>query len=130
MRKYLFSISAIAWTIFITIISLISLKDAPKIGISFADKLVHGFVYFLFTIVWFFAFSKGFATTFLKKNALVLSAIFAIIYGICIEIMQATLVENRQGDLEDVIANTLGTILAVIVLKWLIANNRKLKTQN
>ncbi|EDP97430.1 hypothetical protein KAOT1_19747 [Kordia algicida OT-1] len=107
-----------------------SLEGVPKLGFSFADKLAHALVYFVFTILWFLAFSKGITNTILKNNAIVASAIFAIIYGICVEIMQETLVTNRQGDWQDVLANTTGTILAIFLIKWFIANNRKLKTQN
>ncbi|QHI38177.1 hypothetical protein IMCC3317_35640 [Kordia antarctica] len=130
MGKYLFSALAIAWTITITILSLISLEGAPKMGISFADKLAHGLVYFVAAIVWFLAFSRGITNTFLQKNALLLSAIVSIIYGICVEIMQETLVDNRQGDWQDVLANTTGTILAILLIKYAVINRRKLKIGN
>lgn len=130
MRKYLFSVAAIAWTVVITGVSLMSLEGVPKLGFSFADKIAHALVYFIFTIVWFFAFYRGITTTVLKNKAIIASAVFAIIYGICVEIMQEILVANRQGDWQDVLANVTGTILAVFLIKWFVANNRKLKTQN
>ena len=130
VRKYIFSVVAIAWTIIITILSLVSLEGAPDFGFSFADKLAHVIIYFIVTIVWFFSFSKGITNKFFQKNAIILSAIFAIIYGICIEIIQETLVTNRHGDWEDVLANIIGTILAILLIKYIILNNRKLKTEN
>jgi len=107
-----------------------SLEGVPKLGFSFADKLAHAFVYFILTVVWYYAFSKGITSTFLKNKAIMASAIFAIVYGICVEIMQETLVTNRQGDWQDVIANVTGTIFAILLIKWFVINNRKLKTQN
>ncbi len=130
MRKYIFSAFAIAWTITITVISLISLKGVAEFSFSYADKLAHGFVYFVFVIGWFFSFSKGITTKFFQKNPIIASAIFAILYGICIEIMQETLVSNRQGDWQDAVANSIGTILAVILIKYIVLNSRKLKTEN
>lgn len=130
MRKYLFSSLAIAWTITITALSLVSLKGVVEFGFSFGDKLAHGLVYFIFTIFWFFAFSRGITNTFFQKNALLASTIFAIIYGICVEVMQETLVSNRQGDWKDAVANTIGTILAIVFIKYIVVNNRKLKTEN
>ena len=130
MRKYLFSGLAIVWTITITALSLVSLKGVVEFGFSFGDKLAHGFVYFIFTIFWFFAFSRGITNTFFQKNAIIASAIFAILYGICIEIMQGTLVTNRQCDWQDAVANTIGTILAIVLIKYIVVNNRKLKTEN
>lgn len=130
MHKYIFSILAIAWTITITILSLISLEGAPNLGFSFADKIAHGLVYFTVAIVWFLAFSKGVTNTFLQKNALMISAVFSILYGICVEIMQETLVTNRQGDWQDVLANATGTILAILLLKYVVLKKRKLKIEN
>ena len=130
MLKYLFSITAIGWTLILTILSLISLESAPKFGFSFADKIAHGLVYFIFAIVWFFSFSKGVTNEFFRKNALIASTIFAIVYGICVEIMQETLVTNRQGDWKDVLANTVGTILAILLIKYIVLSRRKLKTEN
>ncbi|WP_298508609.1 VanZ family protein [uncultured Kordia sp.] len=130
MLKYIFSVGAIAWTIAITILSLITLKGPQVLHFSYADKLMHGIIYFLFTIAWFLAFSRGITNDKLQKNALLISALFAFVYGIIIEIMQETLVENRQGDWQDALANTTGIIFAIFIIKWFIAKNRKLKTQN
>lgn len=130
MLKYIFFVLAFAWTVIITFLSLISLEGAPKFGFSFADKLAHGLVYFIFAIVWFFSFSKGITNGFFRKNAIIASTVFAILYGICVEIMQETLVSNRQGDWQDVLANTIGTLLAILLIKCVVINNRKLKTED
>lgn len=130
MLKYVFSVGALAWTIAITILSLIELKGPQVLHFSYADKLIHGIIYFAFTIAWFLAFSKGVTNEVLKKNALVISAVFALMYGVIIEIIQETLVTNRQGDWQDALANTTGIIFAIFIIKWFIAKNRKLKTQN
>lgn len=130
MRKYISTFLAVAWMITVAVISLISLEGAPKLTFSFADKIIHAIVYCIFSIVWFYAFFKGITTHFLRKNALLASVIFGIMYGILIEILQETVVENRQGDWQDVLANVTGTLFAVLLIKVFIANNRKLKTQN
>ncbi|PTX63843.1 VanZ like protein [Kordia periserrulae] len=126
----MFSAAAVAWTIVITILSLVELKGPQALHFSYADKLMHGIIYFLVTIVWFFAFSKGITRDSLQKNAIKASAILAFVYGIIIEILQETLVTNRQGDWQDALANTIGIILAVFTIKWFIANKTTLKTQN
>jgi VanZ family protein len=130
VRKFFFSVVALGWTITITILSFISMKDKQVFTFSFADKLMHAAVYFIFTIVWYFAFSRGFTTEKLKKQALTLSVIFGFLYGILIEILQGTLSAERQGDWQDVVANSVGTIFAIFVIKWFIAYARKLKTEN
>ena len=130
MHKYIFSGAAIAWTVVISILSLVQLKGPKVLHFSYADKLIHGIIYFLVTVVWFFAFSKGITNDNLRKNAIKASAILAFVYGIIIEILQETLVTNRQGDWQDALANTIGIILAVFTIKWFIANKTTLKTQN
>lgn len=130
MRKYIFSAIAVAWTVVITILSLVKIKGPQVLHFSYSDKLVHGVIYFLFTIIWFFAFSKGIANKTLRKNALIASATFSFIYGVSIEIMQETLVTTRQGDWQDALANTTGIIFAIFIIKWCVVKNRKLKTQN
>ena len=130
MRKYLFSILAIVWTLIITFLSLASLKGGPKLPFSFADKIIHGIIYFTFAISWFIAFTKGKTTPFLSKNAVLISVLFAIAYGVIMELMQETLVENRQGDWQDALANAAGAIVAGILIKYFISNTFKLKTKN
>ncbi|MFK7747298.1 MAG: VanZ family protein [Kordia sp.] len=129
MRKYIFSAVAVGWTILITILSVIKVKAPEGLHFSYADKLVHGVIYFLVTAVWFFAFTRGITNEKLQKNALVISAVFAFVYGVVIEIVQETFIASRQGDWQDVLANTIGTIVAIIIIKWFIAKDRKLKTQ-
>ncbi|MGH1384387.1 VanZ family protein [Kordia sp.] len=130
MRKYIFSVIAIGWTVAITILSLIKIKGPQVLHFSYSDKLIHGVIYFLFTVIWFFALLKGITNDTLRKNALIASAAFAFIYGVSVEIMQETLVTTRQGDWQDVLANTTGIIFAIFIIKWGVAKNRKLKTQN
>ena len=76
------------------------------------------------------AFSKKEITPFLLKNALVISVLFSVFYGILMEILQGTLAENRQGDWQDALANALGAIVAGILIKYFISNTIKLKTKN
>ncbi len=130
MRSYLFTILAIVWTLIITFLSLASLKNGPELPFSFADKIIHGIIYFTFALSWYIAFTKGKTTSFLLKNALLLSILFAVAYGILMEIMQETLVENRQGDWQDALANSIGAIVAGIFIKYLVTRTIKLKTKN
>jgi len=113
VRKYIFSVVAIAWTIAITVLSLIQIKGPQAFHFSYADKVMHIIIYFSLTVTWYFAFSRGITNEVLKKNALIVSGIVCFIYGIAVEIMQETLVTTRQGDWQDALANTIGIILAI-----------------
>ncbi|AXG69504.1 VanZ like family protein [Kordia sp. SMS9] len=130
MRKYIFSVVAIVWTIAITVLSLIQIKGPQAFHFSYADKVMHIIIYCSLTLTWFFAFSRGITNEFLQKNALMASAVVCFIYGIAVEVMQETLVTTRQGDWQDALANTIGIILAIFIIKWFIAKYIKLKTHN
>lgn len=130
MRNHVFLILAICWTLLITFLSLVSLKDGPKLPFSFADKIIHSIIYFVCTISWFLAFSKKQITPFLLKNALIISVLFSVFYGILMEVLQETLVENRQGDWQDALANAIGAIMAGILIKYFAISSIKLKTKN
>ncbi|GAA0717181.1 hypothetical protein GCM10009430_13780 [Aquimarina litoralis] len=88
------------------------------VGVTFkgSDKVGHLLAYFVFTIVWFlfFFFSKRQSRKF--KTSYIWSASFGFVYGIFMEIFQATLTSYRSPDWKDVIANTGGIVLAMFLL--------------
>ena len=101
---------AIAFTIFIGIISLVSFKGIPTISfrVSNFDKIVHFTLYFLLTISWFFATQQRIKKAKQKKLLIVI----LILYGIIIEAIQGGLTTDRQADIYDVLANSIGVFLA------------------
>ncbi len=105
------------------------MKDGPDLPFAFADKVIHAGIYFIFALAWFLAFSKREKTSFFAKNAIFLSVLFAILYGIIMEFMQETLIENRHGDWLDALANSAGAILAGILIKYYLGYRIKLKTK-
>ena len=98
---------AIAWTVFITVTSLVSFSLVPKIKIIGNDKLVHFLFYLVFVIFWGLAKIQSY---FKLKYDLIIVFI-AILYGIIIEVLQGLLTTTREPDLYDVFANSLGAII-------------------
>ena len=100
-------------------IAYLSLMKAPKIEISFAntDKMYHLFAYFTLTISWLFSFYK-------KPNKKYYIVIACIIYGIIIELLQSNLTVYRTGDYLDVLANTFGVGLALLIFNQIIKKNK------
>lgn len=108
-------ILALFWTIVITIASLVSLSNMPRVNVLGKDKTVHFLFYFVLTLTWNFALQKKY-----KNWALKYIIVFVVIgYGIVIEVLQEVLTKTRQADLYDVIANSAGTLVALIVIFWL-----------
>lgn len=112
MRNKLFLFfAAIFWTITIIVLSLIAInQDIDPLKIPNKDKIVHFMFYFIFVILWYSYFKNE---NFHKKYGLMV-VVVAIIFGILIEICQATLTTSRQGDPMDVLANSTGAILGII----------------
>ena len=108
-------ILALFWTIAITIASLVSLSNMPRVNVLGKDKTIHFLFYFVLTLTWNFALQKKY-----KNWALKYIIVFVVIgYGIVIEVLQEVLTKTRQADLYDVIANSAGTLVALIVIFWL-----------
>ena len=103
------------WTIANTITSLVNLNKIPRINVLEKDKTVHFLFYFVLTLTWNFALQKKY-----KNWALKYIIVFVVIgYGIVIEVLQEVLTKTRQADLYDVIANSAGALVALIVIFWL-----------
>ena len=100
-------VMALAITITIIFLSLYKLPSA-NIGVKNADKIYHAIAYFTLAFAWLLTFYKKAV----KKYIVVLSC---IIFGIVIEVIQATLTNYRTGDYIDVFANSLGVCLALVV---------------
>ena len=72
-----------------------------------SDKLGHFLAYFLLSLSWFSALKNKF------NNNLII--ILLISYGIIIEVLQEVLTVHRQADFKDVLANSMGVILAYLL---------------
>ena len=111
----------IVYTLALTIASLIHLKDIPSLGSAFDDKIYHLLAYFLFTMLVFnYCNSKSF------KNSIIISAVFTVVYGIILEVLQYVLTTHRTFDVYDAVATTFGVLLAVMMLTYLIKTKVKI----
>ncbi len=112
---------ALLWALVILILCGIPGRDIPHISfleeLSF-DKFVHAGIFF----VQFLLTARGFLlqTNFikLKQSAKLISFIIGSVYGGLLEIMQATVIEGRCGDVYDFIADSLGAALGFAMYNW------------
>ncbi len=115
---------------FVTFSSLFSFSGvvkAPRLDIPHADKLVHFIFYFVLVYFGVLAVKETYREDFKLRKALVYTVLFAFFYGIIIELIQYGFTENRQGDLWDVLANTIGAIVGMFIVKSLISKDWSLK---
>ncbi len=80
-----------------------------------SDKVMHGGAYFGLGLLWMLFVLFSFKENKLFKKILIIS-VSSIAFGIFIEVLQDTLTSYRQLDLYDIFANTLGVVLAGIVV--------------
>ena len=103
---------AIGIMLFIGYLSLKKIDNIP-IHLSHSDKIYHAIAYFLLGLTWLLSFPKSL----LNRNLKYAIVISCIIYGIVVEVLQGTLTTYRTASLLDIIANTVGVIIAMLVFK-------------
>lgn len=84
-------------------------------GFDPTDKMLHAGAYLVLVMVWklFFLFKSSNFNTY--KSTLWWVALSCFIFGTLIEVLQGTLTSYRDPDWYDVIANSTGVLLAVIL---------------
>lgn len=89
------------------------MTDVPNITVDQADKIVHLGFYTVFSILWFLYLRIAIKDT---KKLFLSVFLLSVFFGILIEICQSVFTENRQADVKDAIANTLGTLLGLGIM--------------
>ena len=115
MLKKLSLGAAFSLTGAILYLCLIRISNLPEVKIAYFDKYVHTFFYFVFTLLWFYAFRFYFRK---QSRSKLLGIVFlmSLTFGIAIELFQTYFTTYRSGDVTDVFANTFGTLLAVLCI--------------
>jgi len=89
---------------------------------QFTDKYVHLTFYFIFTVLWYLALRLKYIVSGAKIRLTIF--LMAIVFGVLIELAQEFFTTDRSADVNDALANSTGSALAVLVL-WLIAKLKK-----
>ncbi|MFD0796468.1 VanZ family protein [Maribacter chungangensis] len=129
-NTFLFRILFVSWLVFITFASLFSFTGtmaAPRINIPHIDKIVHFTFYFVLVVLGVKAVSEITRTEFALKKVLWCSFLFAVVYGILIELLQYGFTQDRHGDILDVFANSAGALVGVFLVKRLVSKDWGLK---
>lgn len=132
MRRLLdhkgFVIVAIVYTLLLTAGSLVDSGEVVEAPKNF-DKVLHLLAYFGLGLLWMLW------SVFRKPNTrpnytyIALIVVCAVFYGIFIEFLQGVLTTYRIPDGWDMLANTIGVVLALSVVLLLINKTRMLKTK-
>ncbi|NAS32107.1 hypothetical protein GTQ40_14060 [Flavobacteriaceae bacterium R38] len=128
-KKQILLILAIGWTLLLTVLSLFSISDLPKIKFNASDKLIHTLFYLVLAVVWLFYFDQKKESA-LKNKFIIAIGVFLFIYGIVIEVLQDVLPYRRTADIKDMIANAVGILIGIFVFKIILRKLKSLKTEN
>lgn len=123
-------IAAGFYTLAITTLSLVQLGKISLGSFNPTDKMMHAGAYLGLVVVWKFHFlikEENFKSY--NSNLLKISA-FSIGFGMLIEVLQGALTNYRQPDWFDIIANTVGVVLAVFLFLLLKSKFQTLKEKN
>lgn len=113
---------AVLWTAIVTYFCLVNMNDLPKVNVGGYDKIGHLTFHFGLTVLWFLYFY--FQKTLAKEKALISAVLFSFLYGVGIELIQTFFTTSRSGDVMDVLANFIGSLMGVAVVT-LYANKNK-----
>jgi VanZ family protein len=115
MKLHRAYVLAILWTIFIA--SSCLLPAAAFRSFSFdtlleLDKVIHFVLYAVFILLWALAIRD---VSMKQKIGLLL---IGVTYGILIEVLQSTMALGRSYDIGDIVSNTVGCIVGVILITF------------
>ncbi|MEM9000683.1 MAG: VanZ family protein [Bacteroidota bacterium] len=128
-KKHLWAILLTAWLIVITILSLYSFDHDVKVEfeVTFLDKTAHVVFHFVLVLLACLFIRETTKGTIPLVRTTFIALVFSVAYGILIEVLQYSLTKNRVAEVADIMANTIGGLLAIIVLKWYFSKKSPLK---
>lgn len=103
---------AVLWGIFILVATLMPGKSIPSVSFFRFDKLIHAIIFGVFAGLCLYGMIQYKEKVTYKEWSLI--GLFTIVWSISIEGMQS-LIPDRSADLYDVIANTIGVMIAQAV---------------
>ncbi len=108
---------ALLWAAIILWLCLIPGKALPKwdwVEIFDLDKLVHGALFFILTVL----LAQAFRSNRSPVRYILWACIVSVSYGLFTEVMQGLEALGRRTDLNDIFANTIGAVSAGGFANW------------
>jgi len=115
---------AIIWALIILALSLFSGEKVNQLSIfnfKFADKVAHFGMYFIFSYLIMYGFKNFYLNDIVKHRiqAYLFALLISIIFGGLMEILQMYANPTRSAEFYDFIADSAGTLLALILFEFL-----------
>ncbi|WP_425475183.1 VanZ family protein [Pontibacter coccineus] len=106
----------------IMVLTLLPSSSMPSLSIweifSF-DSFAHAFMFAVLTYLMVVGLKKQYTYMRVQLFAIRTSFFVSSLFGIAIEFLQHYFIAGRQGDIVDVLSNTIGCILGILLFKWI-----------
>ena len=118
--RFWFLLAAI-YTVVLVYFSLSNTKLTVSDDFPHKDKILHYLAYIVLVVVWgvYFKYSKA-------KKPLKITFLSTLVFGIVLECVQEWINPTREFDLLDLLANCLGVITGIIIVRYYIKSKVKL----
>lgn len=100
---------------YLSLTSSDTFDKVPLFNIPYLDKIVHFLMYFGLMSVIIFENRKTLETA----GILFLTALIPLFYGILMEILQAIFTATRTGSFYDIIFNSAGILVSLLLWMWI-----------
>lgn len=132
LKSKLATIGFISWMVFVASLSLFSFSKGTFYVPRFQgiDKVVHFVFYCVAAILGGLALREQRKQRIGFLSASVVIGSFLISFGTIIEILQEYTTLTRKGDVFDMLANTIGVITGILLLKLYFSCRPQLKWKN
>ncbi len=108
------------WALIILILYGIPGSDMPSVSfwkILEPDKVAHAGVFSVLMCSLSFSVFRQHRFPKLKRHTIRNSALICLVYGTLLELFQGTIFSERFTDVYDILANLIGVLLGVVILK-------------
>jgi VanZ family protein len=114
-NKQIFRAAQWIWAAFVFIIHVapVDTERVSRFDFPFADKWIHGVLFFLLAGVSFLARESKRS----MRNSVILIITTCALYGAILEWMQFSFTDERSGDVMDWLADFLGVLIGLYVAK-------------
>jgi len=110
----IFLLTAVVYTLIITTLSLVPLGKISVGAFNPTDKMLHGVAYFILTLLWLFYYLMKKSEIPDYKWGFFNISVLVIVFGMLIEVLQGALTSYRQPDWADILANSIGVLIAFL----------------
>ncbi|MFT4753582.1 MAG: VanZ family protein [Salibacteraceae bacterium] len=120
----------ILWALLVAVLSFLPGSKFPKTELTNIDLVVHFFFYCVFTFLLILGNVRQTQFSFCKNNPILMALSVSIPYGGVVEIIQGTKFVSRSAEFADFIANSIGSIIGVILFFIIYGSPKNFTTWN